>query len=308
MLVTHPAKMRSIKEKLGKTINKHSEIVDSDVVVLHNVLAASSDMDVPTVLVLHGGLRELGHFYEHIKNHNNPTADYFAESTLSDMRETATEWLSNVDVIAANSEFCSNSVKEYYNTDSRVIYPPIDTSKFRISESTSNDFFLSVQRMVWYKRPDVQIEAFSKLDEKLVIVGEGPYEDAVAGECEKYDNITYLGRVSDEKLLELYQNATATIQTSINEDFGYVPRESMACGTPVITPTCGGFRELHDKGDVGVEFDNENMINSLRKKVTSFDDTYSSEELRNIVEQNHSFEATKPKFEKAIEDAKQRHR
>lgn len=307
MLVTHPSKMQSIKENLGGRMNEHPEIVDSDTVILHNVLAASSEMDVPTVLVLHGGLRELGHFYKYIKKYNNPTAEYFAESTLSEMRETATEWLSNVDVIAANSEFCSNAVKEYYNTDSRVIYPPIDTSKFTLGNSPSNDFFLSVQRMVWYKRPDVQIEAFSELDEELVIVGEGPYEDAVAGECQKYDNITYLGRVSDEKLLELYQNATATIQTSINEDFGYVPRESMASGTPVITPTCGGFRELHDKGDVGVEFDNKNMIDSLRKSVSSFNNTHSPETLRSIVQENHSFEATKPKFEQAIEDAKRRH-
>jgi glycosyltransferase involved in cell wall biosynthesis len=308
MVIVHPEAMDSLKDEVSKDIASHSEVNDADVVILHSALSLSvaDEIDAPVVIMLHGSLRRASHFRELLLDNTNVTNRYFSNRSVGGVRQKVNDWFSTADVVVSNSDFVKRSTKKYYNTESRVIYPAIDVNKFNnAGDEEDGDYFLSVQRLEWYKRPDVQIEAFKNTDEELYIVGDGTYANAVAGEVKKYDNIHYLGFVDNERLIELYRGAKATIQTSMVEDFGYIPREGLACGTPAITPYEGGYKELYNKGNVGESFDVSNMISGLKSTVIEFDeDTYDEDELRGIAVDNYSFDVIRPQIESAVKDAK----
>lgn len=144
-----------------------------------------------------------------------------------------------VDHFIANSKNVQSRIKNIYNRESYVIYPPVDTEKFKVSEK-NGDYFLVVSALVPYKRIDIAIEAFNELNEKLIIVGIGNEMEklkAIAGK-----NIEFHGWVDDHKLSEYYENCKALIFPG-EEDFGIVPLEAMATGKPVIAYAAGGALE-----------------------------------------------------------------
>jgi glycosyltransferase involved in cell wall biosynthesis len=153
----------------------------------------------------------------------------------------------NIDSIAANSENIKNRVKKYYNRDSTVIYPGIDISRFHCSEY--GDFWLSVNRLYPEKRIELQIEAFRRLPhEKLIIAGGYTKGDHASVYVQKImqdlpPNVTILGEVSEDKLIDLYSRCKALLCTAVDEDFGLTPLEAMASGKPVVAVDEGGFRE-----------------------------------------------------------------
>ena len=153
----------------------------------------------------------------------------------------------NIDSIAANSENIRNRVKKYYNRDSTVIYPGIDTSRFHCSEY--GDFWLSVNRLYPEKRIELQIDVFRKLpDQKLVIAGgfsKGDHASAYVNTImqDLPPNVTILGEVGEEELVDLYSRCRGLLCTAVEEDFGLTPLEAMASGKPVVAVNEGGFRE-----------------------------------------------------------------
>lgn len=309
MIAVDPEKFDNRREYARKAFEGHDDIFDRDVVILHTVMSASvlDEYDVPSVLIMHGGMRQLGSFFEETMDASPEVMEYFSRQNIGEARDKVSELLDKPDVLVSNSEFIRDEVEDNYGHSSKVLYPPIDVDKFNYTGEGREDFFLSVQRMVWYKKLDAQIEAFKDLDKKLVIVGEGNFDNVVRKEAEKHDNIEFKGRVSDEDLVSLYTRAQATIQTAKKEDFGYVPRESLACGTPVILPDEGGFSELFEKGDVGYSFDPDRRAENLREAVKKFEDGYDRDELRQIVLDNHSFEAVKPRLESFVKEAYDKH-
>jgi len=165
-------------------------------------------------------------------------------------------------------------LKKYFGVDSYVVYPPVDLNHFKPTSSHPNrDYFLSVQRINWQKRITTQIEAFKGLEERLKIVGgagdKRPNADLLRL-VEDYDNIEFLGGVREAELPRLYTHAKATIQTGYHEDFGLVPIESMACGTPVIAVDEGGFKETVHSPTLGVRIKPPYGEN-LRRTVQNFD-------------------------------------
>ena len=153
----------------------------------------------------------------------------------------------NVDVIISNSENIRSRVNRYYHRDSRVIYPGIDTSRFRLTEY--GDFWLSVNRLYPEKRIELQIEVFRKLpDQKLVIIGGYAEGDNASSYVRKImqelpPNVTILGEVSEEHLIDYYARCRGLLCTAVDEDFGLTPLEAMASGKPVVAVDEGGFRE-----------------------------------------------------------------
>jgi len=154
-----------------------------------------------------------------------------------------------------------------------VLCPPIDdfwfaqNSGFRIQDSSSSPYFLIVSSLVSYKRIELAIAAANQLGVQLKIAGSGPAEAALkklAG-----STVAFLGYQTDEQLKELYSNATATLFPG-EEDFGLVPLESMACGTPVIAYRAGGALETMLEGQTG-EFFDEATPESLANVMQSFD-------------------------------------
>ena len=143
------------------------------------------------------------------------------------------------DKIIANSKFVKNRIKKYWTRDSEVIYPPVEVTKE--SNFESHGAFVSICRLVTYKRVDLIIRAFNKLPEKnLIIIGSGPELARLKMMAKK--NIMLIGRVTDQKKFDILRGAKGFIQAS-KEDFGISCVEAQACGIPVIAFGEGGALE-----------------------------------------------------------------
>lgn len=142
--------------------------------------------------------------------------------------------LNNIDLIVANSEVVQERIKRYWNQDSIVIYPPVETSKYRYRDD--GGYYLSVGRLDPLKRIDLIIETFKKLkDHEVKIVGTGPEERSLKELAKGCGNIEFCGFVDEKEKIELLGHCRGLIFTAIDEDFGLVPVEALASGKPVIT-------------------------------------------------------------------------
>ncbi len=160
-----------------------------------------------------------------------------------------------VDRYLANSDFVAARIRKYYGKDSVVIHPPVDTGRFFIAKPEKRKkYFLMVGRLIAYKRFDIAIEAFNRLELPLRIIGRGPEEKRlrkIAG-----PTIEFLGRVPDEDLPKQYAECRAFVFPQ-EEDFGIVAIEAMASGRPVIAFRGGDIGERVEEGVSGVFFDEQ---------------------------------------------------
>ena len=169
-----------------------------------------------------------------------------------------------IDYYIAISENVKNKINKIYKRDAFVIYPPIDIAKYIFKEK-KGDFYLIVSRLKGYKKLDIAIKAFNTLGKKLLIVGTGEDEaflKEIAGE-----NINFLGRIDESKLLSLYSEAKALIFPG-EEDFGLTPLEAQASGTPVIAYGAGGALETIINRETGLFFyeqDPEELIKAVKE-------------------------------------------
>ena len=158
-------------------------------------------------------------------------------------RQTA----NNVDLFLANSRHVQQRIWRTYRRRSRVLYPPVRTSAFRM-QPLKEDFYVTVSRLVSYKRVDLIVDAFRSMPQrKLVVIGSGPDFDAIRKRCPA--NVELMGWQPDEVVQDYMGRAKAFVFAA-HEDFGISPVEAQACGTPVIAYGVGGVREtvrgLHD--------------------------------------------------------------
>ncbi|MFA5252012.1 MAG: glycosyltransferase, partial [Phycisphaerae bacterium] len=146
---------------------------------------------------------------------------------------------SRVTRFIANSKNTQNRIKEAYNRDSTVIYPPVDCSRFAVS-CDDDGYYLVVSALVPYKRIDIAIEAFNGTGRKLIIVGNGPELSRLKGMA--YANISFVENAGDSEVVEYLKKCRALIFPG-EEDFGIVPLEAQACGKQVIAFGRGGALE-----------------------------------------------------------------
>lgn len=146
----------------------------------------------------------------------------------------------SIDAMVTLSRFVQKRIYKYYRRKAEIIYPPVDMNSFSIQEKKS-DFYLTVSRLVPYKKIDLIVEAFSYLpNKKLIVVGEGPELKKIKSKATK--NIELMGFQSSSVVKNLMQEAKAFIFAAV-EDFGIAPLEAQACGTPVIALGKGGLLE-----------------------------------------------------------------
>lgn len=160
---------------------------------------------------------------------------------------------------AANSAFVRRRVQAAWDVDARVIYPPVDVERIQSvcdwrTEITDVDelrrlgalpsqFVLGASRLVEYKRLDAAMDIGEALDLPVVIAGSGPFEGELREMAsDRRVPVVFLGRVSTPGLYALYQAATLFAFMAI-EDFGIMPVEAMAVGTPAVVSSIGGARE-----------------------------------------------------------------
>ncbi len=172
-----------------------------------------------------------------------------------------------VDHFIAISQTIRQRIAKIYRRDSTIIYPPVDTRRFA-PLGRCDDYFLIVGRLVPYRRIDVLIEAFNKMQKPLVIAGSGRDRErlqAMAG-----PTIEFLGRVPDDDLPDLMARCRAFMWPG-EEDFGISPIQAMAAGRPVIAYAAGGALETVIPGRTGALF-YEQTTQSIITAVEQFDE------------------------------------
>ncbi len=214
-----------------------------------------------------------------------------------------------VDYFIANSQHTADKIKKFYGRESKVVYPPVVYGKSKVKSPLSGggwervksaknppltppkrgiiipnlsfarmgkfkDYFLIVSRLSPYKKIDLAVQAFNKLELPLYIIGEGEDKKRLEKMAEK--NIKFLGFQPEEKLFEYYQNCQALIFPG-EDDFGMTMVEAMAAGKPVLAYRKGGALEIIREGETG-EFFNYPIpelladgVRRLRKNMRSYD-------------------------------------
>ena len=144
-----------------------------------------------------------------------------------------------VDYFIANSQHTARRIWRCYRREAKVIYPPVamDNMKF---QAQKEDFYLTVCRLVSYKKISLIVKAFNELGYPLVVIGTGPECDRIKKIAK--DNIQLLGWQSDQAVGEYMSKAKAFVYAAC-EDFGMAIVEAMACGTPAIALGVGGATE-----------------------------------------------------------------
>lgn len=209
--------------------------------------------------------------------------EYFRNPLLKFISKPAVSYLRNWDKIASQrpdsyiaiSQEVRKRIKKYYGRDSKVIYPPVTLGtrnqslevSTRLQAPVTKRYFLVVSRLVPYKRIDLVIRACNKLKLPLKIAGTGSQEwflKLISG-----PTVQFLGRVSDEKLIDLYRNCNALIFPGI-EDFGLSMAEAQSFGAPVIAYRAGGALEIIKEGETGEFFDKQD-VDSLKNLLEKWD-------------------------------------
>lgn len=163
-----------------------------------------------------------------------------------------------VDHFLANSNFIAQRIQKAYRREATVIYPVVDTSRFT-PYAQKEDFYFTASRLVPYKRIDLIVESFAQLpDKKLIVIGDGPEMQKIRAKAGA--NVYLLGYQPDDVLISHMQRAKAFIFAA-EEDFGLVPLEAQACGTPVIALGKGGaletVRDPQQKHPTGLFFNSQ---------------------------------------------------
>jgi glycosyltransferase involved in cell wall biosynthesis len=202
----------------------------------------------------------------------------------------------SVDFFIANSKFIARRVYKLYRRESSVINPPVDIDFFKL-QTNKSDYFVTAQRLVPYKRVDLIVNAFNQMpDLKLIVIGNGPDLEKIKKMANS--NISFLGFVERPQLLEKLQNAKAFIMAA-EEDFGILPVEAQACGTPVIAYGKGGAIETVIHGKTGVLFDDQTEA-SLIQAVKFFNEHLSAFDPSFI--RVHAEKFSRQSFELSISD------
>jgi glycosyltransferase involved in cell wall biosynthesis len=163
----------------------------------------------------------------------------------------AADW---VDSFAANSTAVATRVREFYGRDSHVIHPPVETNFFRDAQTTTHerDGLLAVGRLIPYKGFDIAIRTAHKVGLRLTIVGRGPEEARLRDLASDLGaNVHFDTDASDEALRDYYTRTLALLFPAV-EDFGIIPVEAQAAGTPVVGPRAGGLVDTVVPGKTGV--------------------------------------------------------
>lgn len=210
---------------------------------------------------------DLTHQYLNESNLQRGPRAWLARYLLHRLRLWDVRTANGVDEFIAISKHIARRIRKVYRRESVVIYPPVDIEAFKLHVH-KEDFYLTASRLVPYKRIDLIAEAFSKMpDKRLVIVGDGPDYKKIRKKAGP--NVELLGYQPFRTIRDLMQRSRAFVFAA-EEDFGIVPVEAQACGTPVIAYGKGGALETVIADKTGVFFGSQNS-DSLVRAVEEFE-------------------------------------
>jgi len=233
----------------------------------------------------------------------NKGAGIFRKILLHYLRMWDRSAANRVDYFIANSKITAQRIGKYYGRSSRVIYPPVEigqanseVSGFSPAVDLDKEYFLIVSQLTPYKRIDLAIDAFNKLELPLIVIGQG--RDRKRLEKMAKSNIKFLGWQSDEIVKEYLKNCTAFIFPG-EDDFGIAPVEAMFHGKPVLAYRRGGVTETVLEGITGEFFDDlapEALADGIRRLKMNLA-SYSP-----LVIKKRAEKFSKESFEKSIKE------
>ncbi|MBD3280309.1 glycosyltransferase [Candidatus Dojkabacteria bacterium] len=218
---------------------------------------------------------------------------------LSGWRKQDRKFAQKADLVVANSKNIQNKIKTVYQRDSQLIYPPVGIDDLLgLSKQSKQDYFLTIGRLYEYKRVDLIVEAFSQLDEKLVVIGDGPQRknlEEISGK-----NVEFRGFVDEDVKIKLLQKAKGFVFAA-EEDFGIVMVEALAAGTPVIAYHKGGASEIVEDGINGLLFQEQNR-DSIKTSLEKFrEQKFDQEKVKNSA-RKFSSEKFRSRIKEIVED------
>lgn len=253
------------------------------VVVSHHAfaLAAVGAVDAPSIAYVHSPAR-----WAWEASFRRNEASSFPRSTAlwalaAHARRNEQRWAPRLTSIVANSSAVRHRIEQWWDREANVVHPPVDTTYFTPDSSVpKGDYFIAVGRLVPYKQVPLAVAAAVEAGVRLVVVGDGRDMDrarAVAG-----PGVEFRGRLPGEEMRDLIRGARALLMPG-EEDFGIVPVEAMACGTPVIALGRGGALDTVRPGETGVLVDGEEdreVVRNFAEVLENFDDSrYSTAHL-----------------------------
>jgi UDP-N-acetylmuramyl pentapeptide phosphotransferase/UDP-N-acetylglucosamine-1-phosphate transferase/glycosyltransferase involved in cell wall biosynthesis len=249
------------------------DVSNYDVLVSSSYVAAKGAITRPDqlhVCYCHTPVRfawDLQHQYLSESGLNRGIKSILARAVLHYIRNWDARSSNGVDAFVTNSNFVARRIQKFYRRKSMTIYPPVAVDKFSL-QVEKEDFYLTASRLVPYKRVDLIAEAFSQMPHRrLIIVGEGPDFEKIKAKAGP--NVKLVGHQPFERLRQYMQMASAFVFAA-EEDFGIVPVEAQACGTPVIAYGRGGVTESVISGKTGLFF-HEQTVDSLVAAVEQFE-------------------------------------
>jgi glycosyltransferase involved in cell wall biosynthesis len=256
------------------------------------------------------------HYHSYLREMNlqRGPASWFARWQLHRIRGWDQQSALAVDQFVANSQFVARRIAKFYGRDCLVLAPPVDTQLFSLV-AQKEDFYVCAGRFVPFKRIDLVAEAFAAMpDKKLVLIGDGPEMEKIKSKAGS--NCVFTGFLPPDQVYGYLSRARAFIFPS-EEDFGIVPVEAQACGTPVIALGRGGALETvvgwsspdgANQRATGIFFE-EQTAQSLAQAVKLFEtiEANLSAEAISRHAQDFSIDAFKRKFECTVNEALKRH-
>lgn len=237
---------------------------------------------VPHIAYIHSPMRYAWDLYFDYKKRSGKITSFFMDKMIPQIRLWDVISSQRIDKIIVNSNFIRRRTKKYWNRESEVIYPPVNTENLTPNNLPPENFYVAFSRFVPYKRLDLAIKACGQLKRNLIVIGSGSQEKELKALAESYTNIhsketmeqsakiTFTGRISDEKVKDYLQRAKALIFCA-EEDFGIIPVEAQACGRPVIALKKGGAMETVLDGKTGVFFESQTET-SLKNAILDFEE------------------------------------
>lgn len=254
-------------------LREYNLILSSSYAVAKGVLTSSDQLHI---CYCHSPMRyiwDLTFQYLEAANLQGGLKSFFIRAIFHYIRTWDAVSAMRVNEFVANSQYIARRIKKCYNRDATVIYPPVDVENFSINDKKEN-YFITISRLVPYKRIDLLVHAFNELKLPLIIIGEGPDKKRLKEIAHK--NVHLLGYIPVAEMKEYLSKARAFV-FSAEEDFGIVNVEAQACGVPVIAYGRGGALESVIPYQTGVFFYKQNTqhiiaaVNDFLAAEDSFD-------------------------------------
>jgi glycosyltransferase involved in cell wall biosynthesis len=172
-----------------------------------------------------------------------------ARRVLGAVRRWDTQASRRVDAYIAISELTRQRIADFYGRDATIVHPPVEVDRFH-GVPAPEDYFLLVGELTHHKNVEVALTAAERAGVKISVVGAGPELTRLR---QRFTGATFLGRVDDRSLVELYSGCRALVVPAV-EEFGITMVEAQAAGRPVVAAAQGGALEIVEDGQTGVLF------------------------------------------------------